>query len=128
MTTSMVTQGFHHVAMKVHNFDATLQFYVEGLGLIEAKRWGEGNERAVMLATGNDNYLEIFAGGAEKVKPEGAVLHFAFRVNNTDEALARAVKSRGKSHHGAHYPGSSLYPHPNNGTHRLLRWLRWRKY
>ena len=40
-------------------------------------------------ATGDGNYLEIFAGGGEP-KPEGAVLHFALRTTDCDTAIERA--------------------------------------
>jgi glyoxylase I family protein len=81
--------GFHHVAMKVQDFEAAVQFY-KTLGFTEKISWGEGNGRAVMLDTGDGSYLEIFAGGSGEPKPEGAVLHFALRTSNCDAALARA--------------------------------------
>jgi glyoxylase I family protein len=81
--------GFHHVAMKVADFDAAKKFYTEGLGFTEKITWGEGDKRAVMLDTGDGNYLEIFAGGSAAT-PEGVVMHFALRTSNCDAALARA--------------------------------------
>ncbi|PZD96439.1 VOC family protein [Paenibacillus sambharensis] len=79
--------GFHHVAIRVYDFDASVHFYTEILGFEERVRWGEGPGRAVMLDTGDGNYLEIFAGGAEGQKPEGAFLHIALRSSNVDDAL-----------------------------------------
>ena len=55
--------GFHHIAMQVKDFDASLQFYTEGLGFTPTVAWGEGSQRAVMLDTGDGNYFELFAGG-----------------------------------------------------------------
>jgi glyoxylase I family protein len=81
--------GFHHVAMKVQDFEAAVQFY-KALGFTERISWGEGNGRAVMLDTGEGSYLEIFAGGSGEPKPEGAVMHFALRTGNCDAALAAA--------------------------------------
>jgi glyoxylase I family protein len=83
--------GFHHIAMKVADFDAAVRFYKEGLGLPERIGWGEGDSRAVMLDTGNGNYIEIFAGGKAGEKPEGALLHLALRTDDVDTAVARAV-------------------------------------
>lgn len=83
--------GFHHVAMKVANFDAVVEFYKSGLGLTEKITWGEANSRAVLLDCGNGNYLEIFAGGNAGPVPEGAVLHLALRTSDPDAALAQAV-------------------------------------
>ena len=86
--------GFHHVAIRVRDFDATLKFYSEGLGFARRYGWGEGDKRAALLDTGDGNYLEVFAGAKRAVgedASEGAILHFAMRVADTDAALARAV-------------------------------------
>lgn len=82
--------GFHHIAMRAHDFDASVKFYTEALGFKEKIAWGEGDGRAVMLDTGDGNYLEIFAGGTADPKPEGAILHFALRTADTDAAIERA--------------------------------------
>jgi glyoxylase I family protein len=82
--------GFHHVAIRARDFDATVRFYTEVLGFTERIRWGEGNGRAIMLDVGDGNYLEVFAGGKDQPKPEGAILHFALRTDDCDAALERA--------------------------------------
>lgn len=82
--------GFHHVAIKVADFDATVRFYTEALGFTEKISWGEGDKRAVMLDTGDGNYLEIFAGGPKTPPPDGPILHFALRTRDCDAALNRA--------------------------------------
>ena len=82
--------GFHHVAIRARDFDATLKFYTEGLGFKEKISWGEGNKRATMLDTGDGNYLEVFAGGQDGSKPEGAIIHFALRTGDCDAAIERA--------------------------------------
>ena len=35
--------GFHHVAIRVAEFDATVRFYTEALGFRKAVEWGEGD-------------------------------------------------------------------------------------
>ncbi len=82
--------GFHRVAIRARDFDATIRFYTEALGFKEKIAWGEGDGRAVMLDTGDGNYLEVFAGGSDGPKPEGAILHFALRTDDCDTALERA--------------------------------------
>jgi len=85
--------GFHHVAIRVADFDATLRFYIEALGFRKAVEWGEGDGRACMLDTGDGNYLEVFAGArraAGEAPPDGAIIHFALRTRDCDAALERA--------------------------------------
>ena len=82
--------GFHHVAIRARDFDATVRFYTEALGFKEKISWGEGPKRATMLDAGDGNYLEVFAGGSDGPKPEGAILHFALRTDDCDAALGRA--------------------------------------
>lgn len=87
----MMTSGFHHVAIRAFDFDKTIKFYMEGLGFKEYIRWGEGDKRGIMLDTGNNNYLEVFAGEKAVQKPEGAYIHLAFRTGNCQQALEQAV-------------------------------------
>lgn len=86
--------GFHHVAIRVNDFDASVKFYTEALGFTEKISWGKDSGRAIMLDTGDENYLEIFANGEEGSKPEGAIIHFAIRTNDVDGAIER-VRSAG---------------------------------
>lgn len=82
--------GFHHIAMRVSDFDASVWFYTQVLGMTERVCWGEGSKRAIMLDTGDGNYIELFAGGSKEPRPEGMILHFALRTDNCDAALERA--------------------------------------
>jgi glyoxylase I family protein len=90
--------GFHHVALRASDFEATLRFYQDGLGFVRAYGWGEGDGRAAMLDTGDGNYLEVFAGGKSGTEPpEGALLHFALRTADVDGAYARALAAGARS-------------------------------
>lgn len=82
--------GFHHLAIRARDFDASVKFYTKGLGFVPRINWGEGDGRAVMLDTGDGSYLEIFAGGSDEPESEGAVLHFALRTSDCDTAIERA--------------------------------------
>ncbi|MNY15133.1 Glyoxalase-like domain protein [compost metagenome] len=83
--------GFHHVALRANDFDATVKFYTEGLGFVEKNNWGEGDKRAVLLDSGDGNYMEVFAGGSGEPQPEGYFFHVAFRSDNVDAAVEVAV-------------------------------------
>lgn len=82
--------GFHHIAMRVKDFDASVRFYTEGLGCVPTLAWGQGEKRAVMLDTGDGGCVELFAGGTPEPKPEGQLLHFALRTGDCDAATAQA--------------------------------------
>src|SRR5581483_1342265 len=93
--------GFHHVAIKAYDYDATLKFYIEGLGFRRVHGWGKDDRangsrdsRAALLDTGDGNYMEVFAGRtrppAFEEGAEDALLHVAFRTNDCAAALERA--------------------------------------
>ena len=91
--------GFHHVAIKVSDFDRTLRLYCAGLGFKEKVRWGaagaDGDKRGAMLDTGDGNYLEVFGGGKAwepvgEMASAGVMIHFAMRTSSTDAATALA--------------------------------------
>jgi len=83
--------GFHHVAIRATDFEATVRFYEEGLGCVRRFGWGEGETRAALMDVGDGNYVEIFAGRSEGEIPEGGIIHFALRTEDADAAFAKAV-------------------------------------
>lgn len=85
---SRAITGFHHVAIGSKDFDASVRFYTEGLGLRATTRWGEGAGRAVMLAAPDGRIVEVFASGNQG--GEGPLLHFALTSDDVDAAVARA--------------------------------------
>lgn len=82
--------GIHHVAIRVGDFERAVNFYTRVLGFTPHKAWGEGDGRAVMLDTGDGNCLEVFAGGTDGPKEDGALLHLALRSDDVDAAITRA--------------------------------------
>ena len=113
-------QGFHHLALRARDFDASVRFYTQALGFAPKLAWGEGDGRAVMLDCGNNNCLEIFAGAKED-RPEGVLLHFALRTTDVDGAVQRAVAA------GAVVtiePRSIAFPDPANPAPVRLAFCR----
>ncbi|BCM89562.1 hypothetical protein IAD21_01409 [Abditibacteriota bacterium] len=90
--------GFHHVAIRTHNFEQSIRFYTEALGFVQKIAWGEVPARAVMLDTGDGNYLEIFEreGVAGETTGEANILHFALRCDDCVAAteVARAAGAK----------------------------------
>ena len=82
--------GFHHVAIRARDFDASVAFYKDVLGFVERIAWGEAGKRAIMLDTGDGNYLEVFERpGQARASQEGAILHFALRTDDPDAVVER---------------------------------------
>lgn len=90
---SAAIKGFHHVAMRAKNFQKSMSFYTEGLGLKRVYGWGSGNDEAALLDLGDGNYLELFAGGDDDglAYPDGAFLHLALRSDDVEGAISKAV-------------------------------------
>ncbi len=101
MTTST---GFHHVAIRALDFDATIQFYTEGLGCSVRYRFSVPGriDHAAFLDMGDGRFIEVFGPGStvqsegrrrrpDEEPTEGALLHFCFRVADVDAAYARAL-------------------------------------
>lgn len=87
-----VSTGFHHVAIKVHDYEKAVRFY-QALGFTIKLDWGDGPTRGVLLDTGDGNYIEIFAGGPDHSRTPHPVwgentpiTHFAFRSPDVAQA------------------------------------------
>ncbi len=82
--------GFHHVALRVRDYDKSVQFYTAVLGCAPTVTWGEKPARGALLDTGDGNYMELFERPDQPpVKEEGTILHIAFRTTDTNAATAR---------------------------------------
>ena len=82
--------GFHHVAIRVKDFDAAVRFYKDGLGLKERLAWGEGAKRAMMLDAGNGDCIEVFGNGSD-APGDGVIVHISLRTDDCEAALSRAA-------------------------------------
>jgi catechol 2,3-dioxygenase-like lactoylglutathione lyase family enzyme len=82
--------GFHHVAVRVPDFDAGVRFYRDVLGFEKKVEWGEAEKRVALLDTGDGNYVELLGGGSAGATLAGPFLHVAIRTTDVDGAVARA--------------------------------------
>ena len=87
--------GFHHVALKTADLDASIAFY-EKLGMKFYTSWGEGDGRIAMLDFGDGGILELFAGGNADPQDNPKYIHFALRVDDVDAAYAKALEAGAK--------------------------------
>jgi catechol 2,3-dioxygenase-like lactoylglutathione lyase family enzyme len=81
--------GFHHTAIRSADFDVSVAFYTEALGMRTRITWGEAGKRAVMLDAGDGNYVEIFERAEPAPDVEAAILHFALRTDDCAAMLER---------------------------------------
>ena len=88
--------GFHHVSIKVKNYEKSVEFY-RALGMKTVVEWGQGDGRIMMLDIGDGNIFEICAGGTDKNCGVGSIGHVAFAVRNVDTAYAAAIAAGAKS-------------------------------
>ena len=104
MSAAKPITGFHHVAIRAADFDATIRFYTEGLGCAVHYRFAVPGriDRAAFLDVGDGRYIEVFGDGStvqaegRRRRPgeeatEGALLHFCLRVSDVEAAYRRAL-------------------------------------
>jgi glyoxylase I family protein len=91
--------GFHHVAIKVSDYDRAAAFY-QALGFTVTASWGDGAARGALLDTGDGNYVEVFAGGpATPPRPAfgsaaldaAPFIHLCFRTHDLERATQAAL-------------------------------------
>lgn len=98
------TPGFHHVAIRAADFDATIRFYTEGLGFKVHYEFSVPGriDRAAFLDAGDGRYVEVFGQGStvqaegrrrqpDEEPTEGALLHFCLQVADVEASYARAL-------------------------------------
>lgn len=90
----MIT-GIHHVSLRVSDFDRSLAFYRDALGLRLAVSFELGDRRFALLETGNSGYLELVETKTPVI-PTGkteVAWHFALRTSDIEGAVAKAQKA-----------------------------------
>ncbi len=70
------------MAIRTADFDRSLAFYTEVLGLEVKISWGMAPARAVMVHAGDSRYVEIFERGEAFEPGESTILHFALRTDD----------------------------------------------
>lgn len=89
-------EGTHHISLRPRGeemYDKAVSFYCDVLGLKAVRSWGEGNNRGIMISTGNC-LLEITSNGTPDDQGSGSIHHFALATQYVDEVL-QAVRDAG---------------------------------
>jgi len=88
--------GIHHVALKVPDFEKSLKFYTEGLGMKVYAKWGTPEKTIALLDAGDGNYIELFNNGSEPESHDSGYIHLALRCIDVEAAYNRALECGAK--------------------------------
>ena len=106
--------GIYHVALKCRGeaeFEKTVAFYRDLLGMPVVRSWGAGTGRGIMLDCGG-GLLEIFANATD-APGKGALRHIAFATDDPDDCIA-AVRRAGytviEESHDITIPAATPFP------------------
>jgi len=91
--------GVHHIALRALDYEASLKFYTEALGMKVRTTWGSAGRRVALIDCGG-SCIELFEGGVgEKTEPEmqaGEWYHLALRTDDVDGAFKAAIAAGAK--------------------------------
>jgi catechol 2,3-dioxygenase-like lactoylglutathione lyase family enzyme len=87
--------GIHHTALDTADFDATLAFYTDVLGLKRTAQWNAAPNRMALLDAGDGSLLEVFERAHRPVRGQEPITHFAFKVTDCKAAMEH-VRTAGR--------------------------------
>ncbi|MEC0167211.1 MULTISPECIES: VOC family protein [Paenibacillus] len=108
----MSVKGLSHVAIQARDYKETITFYIEVLGFKLGHHWSlplfQIKEASMLISPDQRTCIEIFDNDAvipaqgKKASSEediahGALLHFAFYVDNVDEMYQKALAHGAKA-------------------------------
>ncbi|HET9019285.1 MAG TPA: VOC family protein [Acetobacteraceae bacterium] len=110
----MPVSGLLHVAIKTNDLDATVRFYRDVIGLVQAKRPDFGYPGAWLAVPGGEAIIHIYAGGPalgrEGRAPEGtaAIDHVSITASGYHDYITR-FRALGLDWREFAVPGTSLW-------------------
>ncbi len=91
MNNIITGAGFHHIALRANDFEASIKFY-NALGFNVVTQWGEGDGRIAMLDMGDGTIIELFAGGKDE-PADGRFFHLAIKADDIEAAYNTAINA-----------------------------------
>ena len=85
--------GTHHIAVQTQDYQASIAFYTEVMGMEQTAEFSAGGRRICLLDIGDGSHLELFEpvpGTTPSGDAEGnVVFHFALATSDIEAALER---------------------------------------
>ena len=85
----LMQSKFHHIGLRVKDFDKVVTFYKEVFGLTEKVSWIHIGQPAVMLKMADGGIIEIFGGGPEMSRPHS--IHICVAVEDISAVYKKAL-------------------------------------
>lgn len=82
--------GVHHIAIRAADFDRSVRFYSETMGLRVKNTWTRTTGRAALIEIAAGSYMEIFEWPPTSLTGEPVILHFCLRTDDVDAMTERA--------------------------------------
>ena len=102
--------GLHHIAIASADFDRSIRFYTEGLGMNLLRSWGEDDGRAAYIDIGDGSFIEIFANGDKEKQKNEKLVHLAIKTSDPDLAFKNALNAGATSRMPPTTRTSSAFP------------------
>ena len=93
MNQKIAGLGTHHIAVQTQNYEASVAFYTEVMGMAPTVEFNAGGRRVCLLDIGDGSHLELFEpipGTTPSGDADGnVVFHFALTTSDIEAALER---------------------------------------
>lgn len=89
----MAGLGTHHIALQTKDYEASIAFYTEVMGMTKSAEFHSGGRRIALLDIGDGSHLELFEPLPD-TPPQGSagadiLFHFALATTDIAAALER---------------------------------------
>lgn len=89
----MAGLGTHHIALQTRDYETSMSFYTEVMGMEKAAEFDGGGRRIALLDIGDGSHLELFEPLPDAAPPgdayDGILFHVAFATTDIAAALER---------------------------------------
>jgi len=86
--------GTHHIAVQTRNWDESVKFYTDVMGMTKTVQFGSAERRIALFDIGDGSHMELFEPTAESPKAgdeavNDPVTHIAFTTTDIEAAVKR---------------------------------------